>query len=305
MDVAVLGAGPEGRDLAAVAARAGRDVSLHDGDATRVMDAIDRVERRLADAVDAGEISSDERRAILDRIDGTTGLEAAVSDAELIIETDVSGADALQERFAAIEELATRDALLAATIDDESITTAAAGLRQPGRAVGLHALDPQSAAVLEIVVADQTSRETVERVESFAEYLDCVPVVVRDTPGFASTRLALATEVEAMRIVADGIASVPDVDTAFADRFDHPIGPLERADRAGLDRRLDVLESVADALGERFRPPPMLEELVGSGYMGVETGRGFYDWEDGETAGSALPDPEIVERPAGPDDPAH
>lgn len=305
MDVAVLGAGPVGRDLAALSARAGHDVSLHDDEATVAMDAIDAVERRLADAVDAGEVTRADRDATLDRLDGTTGLEAAVGDAALVVETAVADADALQERFAEVEEFAGRETVLATTAGDWSVTTAAAGLRHPDRAIGLFAPEPLSADVVEVVAAEQTTRETLERVESLVESLDLVPAVVADAPGFLSRRLALATEVEAMEIVADGLASVPDVDAALARRFDHSMGPLERADRAGLDRRLETLEYLADGLGERFRPPALLSDLVAEGYTGAAAGEGFYRWENGEPRESALPEPDVVERIAGPDDPAH
>lgn len=305
MDVSVLGAGGLGRDLAELAARAGHDVSLHDEEATVVMDAVDDVERRLAEAIDAGEATRTDRDETLERLDATTGLEAAVGDAELVIETAIATEGALQERFATLEELVARDAVLATTLEDSSVTVAAAGLRHPDRSIGLFVPDPLGATVVEVVVAEQTSRETLDRVESFVDGLDLEAAVVRDAPGLLSTRVALAAEVEAMRLVGEGLAGVEAVDAALTGRYDHPAGPLERADRAGLDRRLSTLEYLADGLGERFRPPPLLSDLVGSGHTGAESGQGFYRWENGEPVGSALPDPDVVERVAGPDDPAH
>lgn len=305
MHVAVLGAGNLGRDLAQVVATAGHTVRLHDAEANVVMDAIDDVERRLRDAVDAGDLAEADREDTLDRVDATTGLEAAVGEADLVVETNETDAGELQERFADLEERVERETIVATTARDVSITAAAAGLRHPDRAIGLGLGDPLDAPVVELVVADQTSAETLDRVESLVADLDRVGAVVRDTPGAVSTRLALVAEVEAMRLVEDGIAAVPDIDDAFALRFDHPVGPLERADRAGLERRLDTLEYLAEQLGERFAPPPVLEDLVAAGQTGMETGAGFYEWENDEPIGSALPDPDVVERVAGPDDPAH
>lgn len=304
MHVAVLGAGNWGRDLAQAAAVAGHDVRLHDAEANVVMDAIDDVERRLRDAVDAGELSRADREETLDRVDATTGLDAAVGDADLVVETANADASALQERFAELEEHVERDAVIATTAGDVSITAAAAGLRHPDRAIGLRIQEPLSTPVCEVVVADQTAESALERVEEFAESLGCVAAVVRDRPGVVSTRLALATEVEAMRIVEDGVAAVPDVDAAVAERHGHPMGPLERADRAGLDRRLETLEYLAAELGERFRPPAVLEDLVVDGHTGADSGAGFYEWENEEPVGSALPEPDVVDRTAGPDDPA-
>lgn len=305
MHVAVLGAGNLGRDLAQVVATAGHTVRLHDAEANVVMDAIDDVERRLRDAVDAGDLAEADREDTLDRVDATTGLEAAVGEADLVVETNETDAGELQERFADLEERVERETIVATTARDVSITAAAAGLRHPDRAIGLGLGDPLDAPVVELVVADQTSAETLDRAESLVADLDRVGAVVRDTPGAVSTRLALVAEVEAMRLVEDGIAAVPDIDDAFALRFDHPVGPLERADRAGLERRLDTLEYLAEQLGECFAPPPVLEDLVAAGQTGMETGAGFYEWENGEPIGSALPDPDVVERVAGPDDPAH
>ena len=304
MKVAVLGAGDLGRDFAQVAAGAGHAVRLHDSDANTVMDAIDDVERRLRDAVDAGDLTHTDREETLDHIDATTGLDAAVTEAEFVLETAAVDANALQERFAELEEHVDRDAIVATTAEGVSITAAAAGLRHPDRAIGVRLVDPLETPVVEIVVADQTVGTTLERVESLVDSLARVAAVVRDHPGVVSTRLALITEVEAMRVLEDGVAAVPDVDDAVALRYDLPMGPLERADRAGLDRRLAVLEYLADRLGERFEPPQVLYDLVDGGHTGAESGTGFYEWENGEPGASALPDPEIVERVAGPDDPA-
>jgi 3-hydroxybutyryl-CoA dehydrogenase len=304
MKIAVLGAGHLGRDVAQVAADAGHAIRLHDGDANTVMDAIDDVERRMGDAVDAGDITRSDREEILEQIDATTGLEAAVADAEVVIETASLDASALQARFADLEEVVDRDAIVATTAEGVSITAAAAGLRHPDRAIGLRLSDPLQTPVIEVVVADQTVAETLERVESLVESLDRIAAVVADHPGVVSTRLALIAEVEAMRVLDDAIATVPDVDDAIALRHDLPMGPLERADRAGLDRRLTVLEYLAEQLGQRFAPPQVLYDLVEAGHTGADSGTGFYEWENGEPTTSALPDPEVVERIAGPDDPA-
>jgi len=304
MDVAVLGAGPVGRDLAAVAARAGHGVHLHDVEATAAMDAIDEVEHRFDEAAAAGDLTRDDRDTAVDRLDATTGLEAAVAEAAVVVVTGRTDEHHLQETLAEVEEYVDRDTVIATTVPGGSVTVAAAGLRHPDRAIGLHVEDPADATVVEVVVPDQTEEGTLARTEEFLEGLDMVPATVADAPGVVSTRLALASEVEAMRLVADGVASVADVDEAYAGRYRHPVGPLERADRAGLDRRLESLETLADALGERFRPPAVLRDLVDAGHTGQATGRGFYVWENGEPSESALPDPAIVDRVAGPDDPA-
>ncbi len=304
MDVAVLGAGPLGRDVAQVAAAAGHDVNLQDGEVDAVMDAIDVAERRLGESVDAGDLTADEYDVAVAGLDGTTDRESAVGEADLVVETATTDASALQATLADVEEYVGRDTVVAPAADGVSVTAAAAGLRHPDRAIGLRFRDPLDADLVEVVVADQTTAETAGRVESFVAGLDRTPVVVRDAPGVVSTRLALALEAEAMRLVDDGVAGVEAVDEALRAGYDHPMGPLERADRAGLGRRLETFEYLGVELGERFLPPAILEDLVASGRTGLASGEGFYVWENGEPTEAAIPDPDLSRETAGPDDPA-
>lgn len=303
MNVAVLGAGQLGRDVAELAATSGHAVNLHDETANRVMDGIDDVERRVGNAVDAGEMSTGEREEALDSLDGTTDREAAVADAEMVIQTETSDASELQAQFAEIEETVERETIIATSATGVSITAAAAGLRHPDRALGLYLRDPLSVDLVEVVVADQTAAETADRCVEFVEGLDRHPILVRDAPGNASPRLTLAQEAEAMRLVEDEVTGVPGADAALTHGYDHPEGPLERADRIGLEHRLETLEYLADNLGERFRPPTLLQDLVAAGRTGLRAGEGFYEWENGEATESALPDPEIPRREQAPDDP--
>jgi len=302
MDVAVLGAGTAGREIAQLCARAGDDVSLYAEDATAVMDGIDAVERWLDDADAAGE--ADDVPAPQDRLEGTTGLEAAVADAAVVIGTAIDEAGTLQRRFAAIEEHVARETLVATSRSTVRVTAAAAGLRHPDRALGLQFHRPLTSPLVEVVVAEQTTRSATDRARAFVDGLGATAVTVGDAPGHAATRLGLALEAEAMRMVADGIAGVAAVDGTLRQRYDHPVGPLEQADRAGLDDRLDTLTALAEALGPRFAPPQLLEQRVAEGATGMDAGEGFYDWEGGEPTGPALPDPALARDDEGLDDPA-
>lgn len=304
MDVTVLGAGPLGRDLSAVAARTGHTVSLHDPDATAAMDVIDEIERRLGDDVDTGNVAPSAREAAIGRLDATTGLEAAVGDADVVVVTGRSDETELQADFAEVEAFVDRDAVIATSARDCAVTVVAAGLQHPDRAIGLYLDDLREATVAEVVVADQTADSTLEQTTDFVGSLGLVPAPVADEPGVVSTRLTLLVEVEAMRLVEDGVASVTAVDDAFALRHGHPMGPLERADRAGLDRRHETLSSLTDVLGHRFQPPELLSELVSAGHTGARYGEGFYVWENDEPTGPAVPAPNLAERVASPDDPA-
>jgi 3-hydroxybutyryl-CoA dehydrogenase len=303
MDVAVLGAESAGREIAQLCALAGHGVSLYADDAAAVMDGIDVVERRLDDAVAAGESDRGTVVATLERLEGTTGVEAAVADADVVVETTTDDAGAVQRRFATVEEHAPRAALVATSRPTVRVTAAAAGLRHPDRALGLQFHRPLTSPLVEVVVAEQTTRSAADQALSFAEDLGAVAVTVGDTPGHAATRLGLALEAEAMRMVADGVAGVDAVDETLSRGYDHPVGPLEQADRAGLDARLGTLETLADALGPRFAPPQLLRDRVAAGATGSDAGEGFYVWEGGDPVEPALPAPALSRDDDGPDDP--
>ncbi|MFC7134950.1 MULTISPECIES: 3-hydroxyacyl-CoA dehydrogenase family protein [Salinibaculum] len=297
MDVAVLGAGSLGRAIAQVCAVAGHDVALQADDANAAMDGLDDIERRLDDP------DVPDADAVRDRLTATTGVEAAVSGAAVVVETTTTDASALQGILADIEETVDRETLVVPSATGVSVTAAAAGLRHPDRAIGLQFRDPLAAPLVEVVVADQTSQSTCDRTERFVEGLDRSPVVVRDGPGVAATRLELALEAEAMRLVAEDMAGVASVDGALELGYGHPIGPLERADSAGLRGRLETLEFLAAEVGPRFDPPGLLRDLVADGKTGAPSGEGFYVWENGEATEPALAGPDVPSRDRQPDDP--
>jgi 3-hydroxybutyryl-CoA dehydrogenase len=285
MEVAVLGAGDTARTLTRLCAGAGYDVRMHADDATTVMDAIDAVESQFAVGTD--------------RVEGTTGLGAAVSTADLVVETVTDDAGQLQEQFALVEDHTSEETLITTSQPAVSVTAAAAGLRRPDRALGIQVHRPLTAPLVEIVVTEQTRESATNRARDFATGLDAVDIVVGDTPGRATARLGLALEAEAMRLVDAGAAGVTAVDEALVAGYDHEVGPLEQADRAGLGERLATLERLAAALGPRFEPPPVLRDRVAAGATGRDAGEGFYHWEDGEATEPAL----SMSPPPGPTDP--
>jgi 3-hydroxybutyryl-CoA dehydrogenase len=290
MDIAVLGADRAAREIACAALLAGEAVRLHADDATDVMDSIDIIERQLDDAREAGHVDADERDAAVQRLEGTTGLDAAVTDVDIAIDAATQDVSALQERFAELEELLDGEALVASAVPAVSVTNAAAGLRQPERAVGFRfhrSPDP----FVEVVLAEQTGTEAADRAREFAGSVASEWITVRDTPGNVSLRLSLALELAAIRMLDEGVADVEAIDTAFKHTYRSEVGPLERADRVGLDDRHDALLSLSDRFGPRFEPPPMLTALVEQGKTGADAGEGFYVWEDGSPQRGALADP--------------
>lgn len=300
MDVAVLGARDAARQVTHLCASSGYDVHLHAHDATAVMDAVDAVEGRLGGGPTAGGGDT----ASHDRIEGTTGLEAAVAGAALVVDTTTTDAAALQKRFADVEDHTARETLIATSQPSVSVTAAGAGLRHPDRALGLGFHRPLADPLVEIVLAEQTTQGAADRAGEFVTGLDATAVRVRDAPGQATTRLGLALEVEAMRLVDAGVAGVAAVDRTLVAGYDHAVGPLEQADRAGLADRLDTLGRLADALGPRFDPPEILTDRVAAGATGRDAGEGFYHWEDGHPTEPAV-SVSLGQSGTAPEDPGH
>lgn len=286
MIVSVLGAGTMGHGIAQVAAMAGHQVRLRDVEEGIVRDGIDAIEANLEGGIERDKVTEEEATDALGRIEGTTDLEMAVAEADLVIEAVPEDLDLKRDVLADAAEHAPGDAVIATNTSSLSVTAIADALDRPERAVGLHFFNPvHIMALVEVVVAEQTGDETLAFANEFVEKLDKTPIEVRDAPGFASSRLGAALGAEAMRMVQEGVADPRDVDRAMELGYNHPMGPIELGDVVGLDVRLDILEYLRDELGERFRPPQILKRKVRAGKLGKKTGEGFYVWEDGEVVG--------------------
>lgn len=288
MNVTVLGAGTMGHGIAHVSALAGHEVVLRDIEASIIEDALGQIERNLRGGVERGKVTEAEVTDALDAITGETDLEASVASAELVIEAIPERLELKQDTFTAVEEAAPDGVLIATNTSSLSVTEIASVLDEPGNAIGLHFFNPPHIMQLvEVVTAEQTTADTLEQAQSFVEGIDRTPITVKDSPGFASSRLGIAIGVEAIRMVQEGVASPEDIDAAMRLGYNHPMGPIELGDYVGLDVRLDILEYLREELGERFRPPQLLRRKVRAGHLGRKTGKGFYLWEDGEKVGVA------------------
>lgn len=284
MNVAVLGAGTMGRGIAQVSAMAGHRVTIRDIEDEYVENGIEAIEKTLQEGIDRGKVTHEERDATLERITGTTDLEDIAS-ADLVIEA-VPEEMELKKGTVADAEDATEGAIIASNTSSLPLTGIASALDDPGRAIGLHFFNPVHLMdLVEVVVAERTAEGTIEFAEEFVDDLGKEAVVIRDTPGFATSRLGVAIGVEAIRMVEQGVASPRAIDRAMELGYNHPMGPLELTDVVGLDVRLDVLEGLHEELGERFRPPQLLKKKVRAGKLGKKSGEGFYRWEDGERVG--------------------
>ncbi|MDE2974845.1 MAG: 3-hydroxyacyl-CoA dehydrogenase family protein [Gemmatimonadota bacterium] len=281
--VAVIGAGTMGRGIAQVSAMAGHEAVLCDVDAGQLERALAGAEATLDKGVRLGKVAEAARDEALARLAGTGRLREAVEGADLVIEA-VPEAMALKKRvFAEAEAAAGAGTILATNTSSLSVTEMGAGLRSPERLLGLHFFNPvHIMALVEIVKGERTAPAAVERSLSFVRGLGKEPIVVTDSPGFASSRLGIVLGLEAIRMVEAGVASPEDIDKAMVLGYRHPMGPLRLTDLVGLDVRLGIARYLHDALdSEAFRPPALLERMVAEGRLGKKSGRGFYDW-DGE-----------------------
>jgi 3-hydroxybutyryl-CoA dehydrogenase len=288
MDVAVLGAGTMGHGIAQVSAMAGHEVSMRDIEEDLVEDGLAAIEATLEGGIERDKVTDAEAEATLARIEGTTDLEAAVAGADLVIEAVPEDLDLKQETLAEVETHVAASTVLGSNTSSLSLTAIASALERPERAIGLHFFNPvHLMALVEIVVAEQTSDETVDVAREFVRGIEKEPVEVTDSAGFATSRLGAAQGAEAMRMLQEGVASPRELDRAMELGYNHPMGPIELGDVVGLDVRLDILEYLREELGERFRPPGNLRRKVRAGKLGRKSGEGFYVWEEGEVVGTS------------------
>ena len=287
MNVGVLGAGTMGHGIAQVSAMAGHEVVVRDIDADVVADGLAAIEANLQGGVDREKVTPEAMEEALDRISGTTDLEDALSDADLLVEAVPEDVSLKQSVFEEAESVAPDDCVFGTNTSSLSVTEIASTLDDPTRAIGLHFFNPvHIMGLVEVVVAEQTAEETVEFAREYVEGIDKTVVEVRDSAGFASSRLGVALGVEAIRMLEEGVAAPRDIDQAMVEGYNHPMGPIALGDVVGLDVRLDILEHLREELGERFRPPQLLRQKVRAGKLGRKTGEGFYVWEDGEIVGT-------------------
>jgi 3-hydroxybutyryl-CoA dehydrogenase len=277
--IAVIGAGTMGHGIAQVAAANGFRVLLSDVDREALARGVQSIERNLAKGISLGKLTDDDRDRTLQRIRGTIQLEECAK-ADLIIEAAPEKLDLKREVLRQLESLSDRSFIFASNTSSLSISEIARSAKRPEAVVGMHFFNPvHIMRLVEIVVGEKTSSETVETVTAVGQRMRKEPIVVKDVPGFASSRLGVALGLEAMRMVEQGVASARDIDIAMELGYNHPMGPLKLTDLVGLDVRLSIAEYLHRELGaEAFRPPEVLRRLVSEGKLGKKTGQGFYDW---------------------------
>ena len=279
--VAVIGVGTMGRGIAQLAAQRGLEARLFDVSAAQVEQAGREVSSQLDRLVAKGKLSAADRSATAARLLPTSELSTACQGADVVIEAAPESMDLKVKLFGEIRELSPAHALLGSNTSSLSITEIGQRAGVPDRLVGLHFFNPPPVMpLLEIVRGLSTSEQSVDRARALAAVLAKESIVVRDFPGFATSRLGVILGAEAMRMLEAGVASAADIDRAMKLGYRHPMGPLELTDLVGLDVRLAILEHLHKELGEQFRPPAILRQMVRAGRLGKKVGLGFYRWTD-------------------------
>jgi 3-hydroxybutyryl-CoA dehydrogenase len=278
--VAVLGAGTMGHGIAQVCAAAGCSVRLYDINDEAVASGAARIEGNLNKGIDRGKVTENERDAVLNRLTTTTLIAEAVTGADLVVEAAPESMELKAKIFSEVDAAAPDHALLASNTSSLSIAQIASAVADPTRVVGMHFFNPvHIMKLVEVVWGAETSDATRDAAVAFSRRLGKEPIVVKDAPGFASSRLGIVLGMEAIRMVQEGVASPEDIDTAMELGYRHPMGPLKLTDLVGLDVRLGIAEYLQETLdSDAFEPPELLRRMVAEGKLGKKSGSGFYQW---------------------------
>lgn len=269
-----------GHGIAHVAALAGAQVRLYDAISGAAQAGLAKIRKNLDKGVELGKLAAIARDEACARLTAASELAAACAGADCVIEAVPERIELKRELFAAVDAAAPAHALLCTNTSSLPVAQIAAAVADPSRVVGMHFFNPVHVMKLVEIVRHAGSNEAaVGLAYSLAERMGKTPIVVADSPGFASSRLGLVIGLEAMRMVEQGVASAADIDTAMKLGYGHPMGPLELTDLVGLDVRLGIAEYLEGALGPAFTPPQVLRDKVAAGQLGKKSGAGFYQWD--------------------------
>ncbi len=277
MRALVVGGGTMGRGIAQLLAVHGHDVALADADAERTRSAIEAIGASLERAVARGRVAADVAAEAATRIAPDDG----GGDVAIAIEAAPEDVPLKRALLAQLDARLAPDAILATNTSSLPVTEIAVATQNPKRVVGMHFFNPPpTMPLVEIVRGPETADDVVERTRALAVALGKEPIIVRDSPGFATSRLGILVGLEAARMLEEGVASAADIDRAMELGYGYPMGPLRLGDLVGLDVRLAIAEHLERELGPRFAPPQIMRDLVARGHLGRKTGRGFHVYED-------------------------
>jgi 3-hydroxybutyryl-CoA dehydrogenase len=282
MKVAVIGAGTMGHGIAQVSAMSGYETVLVDTTMEQAQQGVDRAMANLDEGVKRGKVTQDDADRTRTRLTASSDITGSVVGADIVVEAVPERVELKKSILATADAHMPTHSILGSNTSSLSIIDLQEHLTHPERVVGLHFFNPVHInPLIEVVRGRMTSDATMDGALEFVRRIKKEPVVVNDSPGFATSRLGVLLGLEAMRMLEEGVAEAKDIDRALELGYRHPMGPLKLTDLVGLDVRLDIARYLHEKLGAaHFKPPAILEKLVAEGHLGKKTGRGFYDWSE-------------------------
>lgn len=279
--IAVIGAGTMGRGIAYAAALGGYRTILEDVSPQMLEQGVAWIRQSLDEGVARGKVTAGQQQAALAGLSTATSEEEAARSADLIIEAVPEDIRLKIGLFSELDRVARPGCILASNTSSLSITEMAAVTRRPQQCIGLHFFNPvPKMKLLEIVRGLETDEATLETCREAGRRMGKEVVVVRESPGFITSRINALIGNEAFYMLQEGVASARDIDTALKLGLNHPMGPFELVDLVGLDVRLSILEYLHRTLGEKFKPCPLLVQYVKAGRLGKKVGRGVYEYAE-------------------------
>ena len=288
--IAVIGAGTMGRGIAHVAALGGYRTVLEDLLPTALRKAEQEIRDNLDKAVQLGKVSASDANAAINRIKYAGGVEEAAREADLVIEAVPEELESKIEIFTLLDKICRPGTILASNTSSLSITEIASVTYRAPNCVGMHFFNPvHRMRLLEIVRALETDEETLAKAAEVGRRMGKEVVVIKESPGFITSRINAMIGNEAFYMLQEGIASAEDIDKALKLGLNHPMGPFELVDLVGLDTRLHILEYLHKSLGGKYRPAPLLVQYVKAGRLGRKSGRGVYEYPEKKTIDQPKP----------------
>ena len=279
--ITVLGAGTMGHGIAINAATAGYHVTLHDVSLEAVEAGMSRIKAFLDKGVTRGKTTEKQRDDAIARVTGAADFAEAVSQADLVIEAAPEQLELKKKIFSDLGQACPAHTLLASNTSSCSVTEMALASGRPTQVIGAHFFNPVPIMkLLEVIVTDYTAPETKQALLTFAERLGKTTAVIKDSPGFATSRLGIAIALEAIRMVEQEVAEPHDIDTCMELGYRFPMGPLRLTDLVGLDVRLGIADTIyAATQSPVFQAPDLLRQMVNDGKLGRKSGQGFYRYD--------------------------
>ena len=286
--IAVIGAGTMGRGIAYASALGGYRTILEDISQPMLEDGLAYIRQALEEGMTRGKVTPAQKASAFSQLSTARSVEDACREADLIIEAVPEDMELKIEIFTLLDKFAKPGSIFASNTSSLSVTEMAAVTCRPEKCVGMHFFNPvPKMKLLEIVKALETSEETIAGCREVGRRIGKEVVVVREAPGFITSRINALIGNEAFAMLEEGIASAEDIDKAVKLGLNHPMGPFEMADLVGLDVRLSILEYLHKSLGEKYRPSPLMRQYVKAGRLGRKSGRGVYAYPkaDSKSAG--------------------